>query len=362
MLLDKDQFYLDAKYFLRSIKDYLIEFFDQDDDLMEFNLFKTVYTTLPMVDLINERLFRKHLYSEQRFDDMMRLVYAVMTTLNEYLLGSCPTQSKYDYLFLFKFTGTMTKDDKLITTEQIGGQIKDYLQRKLPKSTSGADAKRPRRKHKYSSLEDFYENHIYNKYSRFAWYNTKIEFYWRGQKKHFGEIYEYVTSAVLSSFYLYEIYDYYFKFLVAALYLEINQFLTYKSYKMSEKDCGVFYKELTIDFSGYLCLKKFDNIFNTIDKYMNSIRDDFCKKSKDNTPAPKKEDLEEKIASQFKDFGVCTTLDKLKSTEKDSKSPAKTSKLSSDQLENVLKTLMDRIKKILNSVISVSKHVYGMSP
>lgn len=214
-----------------------------DDDIL--NISYKLYVVLNTYRH-NNYLYKYHI---------RRIVFAIMTYLNYYVLEYC---------------SPLSKDDLLINNENAGFINYPTILENQLKSLVNTFTENVR---KYED-QDFLKIYLfYNTYvkteSVIKAYKNVFEFYWQGEKKSIDEIFENIKSIVLNPSLIFSFYEVYFKFIIFASYYETKLILDY--IKLESKN-GILQKNF--NFQAY---NNFHNIVydgltkNNFPKYFSAI-------------------------------------------------------------------------------------------
>jgi len=152
----------------------------------------------------------------------------------------------------------------------------------------------------YSNIIDLYK--VFDKtYDKFNQYNNLIHLNWKGQKMNIGEIQNTLAHAVLNPSSLYFMYNNYFKFLLAAAYIEIHTFYKQTGAHDNVEKIYTFFKSWPKVF-----LKRFEKIINHIKTFILYNTDN-------NEKNIKIQDIEDQqLIVHFEELGVSMTLSNVK--------------------------------------------------
>lgn len=144
-------------------------------------------------------------------DNYERPVYFIMTELNDFGLKYCNTDGR-GYMLYNNIDFNVVDNSDL---------IKNNISKLLGVSVKTLDVLP---NHEHFSLKHLYTNFI-SKSIVIKKYNSVIKFRWKGETKTIEEIYIHATSLItLNPQFLYEFYNVFFLFYIAAFYYEIEKF------------------------------------------------------------------------------------------------------------------------------------------
>lgn len=205
----------------KTMEKYFLITFEQKQ-FNDLNILKIVYNSA--IILVNMKCMDKVIDLES----YKRTVYLVMTELNSYGIAYCSTPPDRLRFMLYDNIDTLALLDDA-KHNVIKNEIRETLH-----IERGEFDKLPQFDHRYFDLQYLYTEFVERSVVIHT-YGDIVQFYWKGEKKNFKQFYNYVTSNItLNSRFLYVFYDLYFKFHIAAVYVEI--YGLYQDY-LKNKNC-----------------------------------------------------------------------------------------------------------------------------
>lgn len=239
---DRAFFYNETYTIITLIKNSLLKLSSNDFD---FARFITIIThVVPLIDRENSKL------ESLDYFDIKRLIYLIVTELNRYALEHCnPPQNQF---LLFNNTnfGAMGLLDIVINeTKKILSELTNSTFIDLYHTE------------KVLSITNFFTDYENHRPVELEMYDDVIQFVWKGEKKKIKEIYEIISSTVMSSLYLYAFYDLNLKFSMAAFYYELNKLV---------KNTKNLYEILTSKYKSIFITEILNALDNNFPEYFNS--------------------------------------------------------------------------------------------
>lgn len=209
-----------------------------ESKLLDHNILKIAYNSFIIMANI------KCITDVSYVDNCERAVYLFMTELNGYSLKYCTHQ-----------TGFLIHQN--VDFSDVGKR--DVLENRIIKLLNiNVESLRnsiPLLDYAHFDLQSMYETFV-KKSTIFTSYDHIVYYYWKGEKKKFSTFYAHLKSKItLGPHFLYAFYDFYFKFYVGVLYIEIDKII--KNLFMIDSDLRtinndsrfILFKELVKEFS-----------------------------------------------------------------------------------------------------------------
>lgn len=183
-----------VQYILKAVHEYV---YTPHLKLVYFNILPLIHTK------------HKTFFTKDHNEDLRRLVFVIMTVLNDYNIQYC-----YPPIGNFLFFNNIDFDNF--------GQV-DLIHRNIVKSISKASThlrSSPRYKFKPSQLEDFTEARLHPKIEK---YEKVITLSWKGERKSMLHIFNNITTGLVSTYDVIALQEYSLKFCLGVLYYDLRK-------------------------------------------------------------------------------------------------------------------------------------------
>jgi len=147
-------------------------------------------------------------WDSEKIIEFIRILYIIMIELNKYGLEAC-TNDKDENLF-FNFINYDTMGDH----PNVSQEIMDKWISFVPTIPSSIASTLPNLYFSFEKIKKFFTVKILG--------NDYIRMYWRGELKNFYQIFDDVKFDILNPYYIYALYDVYFKFQMTLLYYDFR--------------------------------------------------------------------------------------------------------------------------------------------
>lgn len=207
-LIPENKFFVLAVEVMLQVKSFLL---DLTKNSLHFPHLKIVYSVSPLIELMEKNTLNDYF-------DIKRIIYAVMTELNSYVIEFC-NPPDHNYLAFnnmdFGKIGLIFND--------VGLEIKQ-AQTKINNSRPFAN-----KYHDYLSIRSLSSLLIRSKFEMYA---NRIKLNWKGKQLSVGNIDTYLMDTVSSPYKMYSLYLIYMKFCLAATFFEIYEYFCIRRLKV----------------------------------------------------------------------------------------------------------------------------------
>jgi len=202
---------------------------------------------LDIMPVLEVKRHKKTNWDSEKNIEFIRILYITMIELNKYGLEAC-TNDKDENLF-FNLINYDTMGDHPNENQAILDKWITFV----PTIESSIVSTLPNLYFSMEKIKTFCTDTICNK---------NLRFYWRGELKTFYQISDTVQFDILDPYYVYALYDVYFKFHMALLYYNLRAILDY----LNSKNEFISHDQMTLFFCDAQGIKNFyinDNILSS---------------------------------------------------------------------------------------------------